>query len=111
MGLTKEQWEVICAILPEDPVRCDRRGRPWSDPRHVLNRVQCPAEGGMRTGGSWQDMPDRYGADQSVHRRLQNWVSAGVMETVMLAISQDRNERGGLDLQEGFIDGIPRSAG
>jgi transposase len=31
MDLTDQQWEVVKAILPEDPVRDDGRGRPWSD--------------------------------------------------------------------------------
>jgi len=109
MDLTEEQWDVISAILPEDPVRPDRRGRPWSDPRQVLNGVLWV----LRTGAPWQDMPDRYGAYQTVHRRFQNWVRAGVMENVLLAIAQDLKDRGGLDLQECFIDGtfVPAKKG
>ena len=107
--MTEDQWNVIGAILPEDPVRPDRRGRPWSDRRQVFNGVLWI----LRTGAPWQDLPDRYGAYQTAHRRFQNWVRSGVMERVLLAIAQDLKDRGGLDLRECFIDGtfVPAKKG
>ena len=109
MDLTEDQWNVIRAILPEDPVRPDRRGRPWSDRRQVLDGVLWI----LRTGAPWQDLPDRYGAYQTAHRRFQNWVRSGVLERVLLAIAQDLKDRGGLDLRECFIDGtfVPAKKG
>jgi transposase len=109
MALTEDQWKIVSAILLEDPVRPDRRGRPWSDRRQVLNGVLWI----LRTGAPWQDLPDRYGAYQTVHRRFQNWVRSGVMERVLLAIAQDLKDRGGLDLRECFIDGtfVPAKKG
>lgn len=109
MDLTEDQWKVVSAILPEDPVRPDGRGRPWSDRRQLLNGVLWI----LRTGAPWQDLPDRYGAYQTVHRRFQNWVRSGVMERVLLAIAQDLKDRGGLDLRECFIDGtfVPAKKG
>jgi transposase len=109
MDLTEEQWKVISAILPKDPVRRDRRGRPWSDRRTVFNGILWI----LRTGAPWQDLPERYGKYQTVHRRFQNWVRSGVMEKVLLAIAQDLQERGGLDLRECFIDGtfVPAKKG
>ena len=67
----------------------------------------------LRTGAPWQDLPDRYGAYQTAHRRFQNWVRSGVMERVLLAIAQDLKDRGGLDLRECFIDGtfVPAKKG
>lgn len=109
MDLTEEQWKVISAILPKDSVRPDRRGRPWSDRRTVFNGILWI----LRTGAPWQDLPERYGKYQTVHRRFQNWVRSGVMEKVLLAIAQDLLERGGLDLRECFIDGtfVPAKKG
>ena len=109
MDLTEEQWKVIGTILPKDPVRPDRRGRPWSDQRTVFNGILWI----LRTGAPWQDLPERYGKYQTVHRRFQNWVRSGVMERVLLAIAQDLQERGGLDLRECFIDGtfVPAKKG
>jgi transposase len=101
MDLTDEQWRAVETILPEDPVRADKRGRPWSDRRTVFNGVLWI----LRTGAPWQDLPERYGPHQTVHRRFQSWVRTGVLEQVLLAVAQDLKDRGGLDLSECFIDG------
>lgn len=109
MDLTQEQWDVITQHLPSDPVREDRRGRPWSDRRQVINGVLWI----LRTGAPWKDLPARYGAYQTVHRRFQTWVRSGVLEAVLLALAQDLKERGGLDVSECFIDGtfVPAKKG
>jgi transposase len=109
MDLTEEQWTVISVILPVDPVRPDRRGRPWSDRRQVLNGILWI----LRTDAPWKDLPGRYGKYQTVHRRFQNWVRSGVMDNILIAIARDLNERGGLDLRECFIDGtfVPAKKG
>ena len=109
MDMTDEQWKIVETILPEDPVRDDGRGRPWSDRRKVLNGVLWI----LRTGAPWPDLPSRYGSFQTAHRRFQNWVRSGVMEQVLLAIAQDLKDRGGLDLRECFIDGtfVPAKKG
>jgi len=109
MDLTERQWEYVNNILPPDPVRPDKRGRPWSDRRKAF-------EGALwilRTSAPWKDLPARYGSYQTVHRRYQNWVRSGVMEKILLAIAQDLKDRGGLDLRECFIDGtfVPAKKG
>lgn len=109
MDLTEAQWNVVSAILPEDPVRSDGRGRPWSDRRQVFNGALWI----LRTGAPWKDLPPRYGAYQTVHRRFQDWVRAGVLEAALLAIAQDLKDRGRWDLRECFIDGtfVPAKKG
>ena len=109
MDLTDEQWKVVETILPEDPVRDDGRGRPWSDRRKVLNGVLWI----LRTGAPWQDLPPRYGPYQTAHRRFQNWVRSGVIEKILLALAQHLKEAGGLDLRECFVDGtfVPAKKG
>ena len=109
MDLTDEQWNIINSILPPDPVRPDRRGRPWSDRRKVFNGILWI----LRTGAPWQDLPQRYGAYQTVHRRFQQWGASGVFEQVLLKLAQDLKDRGGLDLRECFIDGtfVPAKKG
>src|SRR5258705_12783842 len=109
MDLTDEQWQVVETILPPDRVRADGRGRPWTDPRTTLNGILWI----LRTGAPWKDLPKRYGAYQTVHRRFQNWVRSRVLEAVLLAVAQDLKDRGGLDLRECFIDGtfVPAKKG
>ena len=107
--LTDEQWLVVDKILPPDRVRADRRGRPWSDRRTVLNGILWI----LRTEAPWQDLPPRYGAYQTVHRRFQSWVRSGAIEKVLLAVAQHLQAVGGLDLKECFVDGtfVPAKKG
>ena len=109
MDLRDEQWKIVESILPPDRVRADRRGRPWTDRRTVWNGILWI----LRTGAPWKDLPPRYGAYQTAHRRFQQWVRSGVLEQVLLAVAQDLKERGGLDLRECFIDGtfVPAKKG
>jgi transposase len=109
MDLTDEQWKTVETIMPEDPVRDDGRGRPWSDRRKILNGVLWI----LRTGAPWQDLPPRYGPYQTAHRRFQNWVRSGVMEKLLLALAQHLKDAGGLDLKECFVDGtfVPAKKG
>ncbi len=109
MDMTDDQWKVVETILPEDPVRDDGRGRPWSDRRKVLNGVLWI----LRTGAPWQDLPSRYGPYQTAHRRFQNWVRSGVIEKILLALAQHLKDAGGLDLKECFVDGtfVPAKKG
>ena len=102
MDLTGEQWTVLEPLLPEEertPPR--KRGRPWKDPRQVLNAVLWI----LRTGAPWKDLPERYPPYQTCHRRFQRWAREGVMETILQALARDLKERGGLDVKECFIDG------
>lgn len=109
MDLTDKQWEIVCTILPEDPVRPDRRGRPWSDRRTVLNGILWI----LRTGAQWADLPERYGNYKTVHRRFQNWREQGFFEDLLVKLAEDLRDRGQLDLEECFIDGtfVPAKKG
>ena len=98
MDLTDQQWEVVKTILPEDPVRDDGRGRPWSDRRTVLNGALWI----LRTGAPWQDLPERYGPYQTAHRRFQNWVRSGVMEKLLLALADHLQDARGAGSQRMF---------
>ena len=100
MDLTDEQWAMIEPMIPEEE-RLPRRGRPWRNPRDVLNGILWI----LRTGAPWKDLPDRYPPYQTCHRRFQRWVRMGVMEAILRALAKDLKEREGLDLEECFIDG------
>ncbi len=113
MDLTDEQWTILEPLLPT-PRRRDRRGRPWRDPRDVLNGILWI----LRTGAPWKDLPARYPSYQTCHRRFQSWRRTGVFERVLQRLAEDLRDRGKLDLTEGFIDasfsaakkGAPKSA-
>lgn len=100
MDLTEPQWQKLKELLPEEELRTDRRGRPYRDPRDVLNGILWV----LRTGAPWKDLPERYPPYQTCHRRFQAWVKHGVMEKILQTLAQDLKERGKLDLSECFID-------
>jgi len=101
MDLTDEQWEVLEPLTPDPPQREDRRGRPWRDPRDVLNGILWI----LRTGAPWKDLPERYPPYQTCHRRFQKWIEEGVLSGILEALAQDLEERGEIDLSECYIDG------
>ncbi len=101
MDLTDEQWEVLQLLIPEPPRREDGRGRPWRDPRDVLNGILWV----LRTGAPWKDLPERYPPYQTCHRRFQRWVEEGVLSRILEVLAEDLKERGEIDLSECYIDG------
>src|SRR5881392_4095030 len=106
MDLTDDQWAILAPLLPAPRLRRDRRGRPWRDPRDVLNGILWI----LRTGAPWEDLPDRYPAYQTCHRRFQEWRKLGVMENLLHVLATDLFQRGKLDVSETFIDGTFASA-
>jgi len=101
MDLTEPQWAVLGPLLPKPRLRTDRRGRPWRDPRDVLNGILWV----LRTGAPWADLPERYPPYQTCHRRFQHWARDGTLARVLRALAADLAARGKLDLSEAFIDG------
>jgi transposase len=99
--LTDLQWAVLDVLIPEPPRRKDRRGRPWTTRRSVLNGVLWV----LRTGAPWADLPERYPSYQTCHRRFQQWVRSGIMHGIFEALAEDLRIRGRLDVCEAFIDG------
>ena len=77
MDLTDEQREVLEPLIPVPPRRADGKGRPWREPRKVLNAVLWV----LRTGAPWRDLPDRYPPYQTCHRRFQQWVERACSRT------------------------------
>jgi putative transposase len=45
----------------------------------------------LRSGAHWCDLPERYGAWKTVHRRFSRWCHAGVWERVFEALTADRD--------------------
>src|SRR5881392_1266638 len=81
MDLTDDQWAILAPLLPAPRLRRDRRGRPWRDPRDVLNGILWI----LRTGAPWADLPDRYPSYQTCHRRFQHWVRCDVLKDIRSA--------------------------
>ena len=99
MELTDAQWELLKSLVePKTPAK--RRGRPWRDTRPVLEGVLWI----LRTGAQWSEMPSKFPAYQTCHRRFQAWVRGGVLVQLLRTLAEDLLARGQLDLGETFID-------
>jgi transposase len=100
MDLTNEQWQRIAEFIPASKAGPGRSGRPPQDSRAVLDGVLWI----LRTGAPWKDLPERYPPRSTCHRRFQQWIHAGVFDKILTALAKDLRDRGGIDLDEGFID-------
>ena len=103
MDLTDEQWIAIKEAFPEREQERpgEQGGRPWRDPRDVVNGVLWI----LRTGAPWADLPRRYPPPTTCHRRFQTWVKDGVLVRMLRNLAADLRDRGKLDLTEAFVDG------
>ncbi len=81
MHLTEAQWAMVEPLIPKPRRRKDGRGRPWRQPRRVLNGILWV----LRTGAPWKDLPERYPPHQTCHRRFQHWCRDGTPKQVLHA--------------------------
>ncbi|MGL5860100.1 MAG: transposase [Phycicoccus sp.] len=68
-------------MMPQD---AGRPGRPWNEHRKTL-------EGAIwrfRTGAPWRDLPDEFGAYQSVWQRHRLWSTDGTYERMVTAVGE-----------------------
>lgn len=106
MDLKDPQWQLLEPCIPEKDLYQSTKGRPRVDPRSILNGILWI----LRTGAPWKDLPDRYPAYQTCHRRYQEWIESGVMDDILTKLIHDLEVRGKIDLSETFIDGSFASA-
>ena len=85
MNLTDHQWLLVQSTLGTDPVRSDRRGRPWSDQRAVFNGILWV----MWAEAPWRAMPPIFPPFTTVHRRMCKWHREGKLQAALSALGQD----------------------
>jgi transposase len=105
MDLTDAQWAVLEPTF-RPRRRSDGRGRPWIDPRAVMNGVLWV----LRTGAPWHDLPSRYPPYHTCHRRFQLWQRSGRLDRLLQRLAEDLRDRGKIDLSEAFVDATFASA-
>ena len=103
MELSDKQWAAIERLFPSAERRRTgpKGGRPWRDPRDIVNAIIWM----LRTGAPWADLPLRYPPYQTCHRRFQKWSSDGTLAAILRNLAEDLRDRGKLDLTEAYIDG------
>ena len=97
--LSDAHWELIEPIL-RPKRRADGCGRPWQDPRAVLDGILWA----LGTGAQWRELPKKYPPYQTCHRRFQQWVREGKLEGILRVLAEELRARGKLQLEEAFID-------
>lgn len=91
--LTDREWEQLRPYFPERQAR--DKGRPRKDSRQILNGILWIAH----SGAVWRDLPERYGAWQTVYKRFVQWQESGLLEQIFHDLGAD------VDLQDISIDG------
>lgn len=77
-------------MLP--PVK-GRMGRPSRPHRPVVEGMIYRT----RTGIPWRDLPDEFGAWQTVHRRFQCWSTDGTLDRILAELIADADAVGELE--------------
>ena len=101
MDITNDQWNLIASLIEASIPEKKISGRPRVDDRSILNGILWIC----RTGAPWKDLPDKYPAYQTCHRRFQEWIKSTVWEKILVKLALDLKKRGKIDLAECFIDG------
>ena len=64
----------------------------------------------LRTGAQWRELPRKYPAYPTCHRRFQQWVRSGQLNKALRALARELHGHGLLPLEEGLLDGTFASA-
>jgi len=93
-------WAIIQSILQElDPPA--KTGRPRTGQREAFNGIIYQ----MRSGAQWNQLPEEFGDDSSVHRTMQRWIAKGVLQRVWAVLVGNCEELGGVNWQWQSADG------
>lgn len=99
--ITAAQWKLVAPLLTDKSARL-KRGRPFiHSPRRILSAVFWI----LRTGAPWYALPKTYPPYQTCHKRFQAWVQTGILRRAFQLLVRDLEDRGGIKLDECFIDG------
>ena len=91
LGL-REGWQNICEV--------PTWARPL-DARRTLDAILFR----MRSGCQWNQLPERFPDDSSVHRTFQRWVRLGLFERLWSTLVAACDELGGVDWEWQAADG------
>lgn len=80
--LRDDQWERLREFVPGG--RKGKRG-PRSDGRRFIDALLWVG----RSGGRWRDLPEKFGAHQTVKRRYYRWIEQGVFDRIFVAVADD----------------------
>ena len=108
MNLTIEQRDRLRAVLPHYEQK--PTGRKRADILKVFEAIVWV----LTSGARWEDIDKKkYASYQTCHRYFQEWVAQGVFQEALLALAEELEDAGLLQLHESFLDGcfVPAKKG
>ena len=102
--ISDSDWERIRQYIPERTEHT--MGRPEKDSRTMLNGILWI----LGTGAAWRDLPERYGAWQTVYKRFAKWRREGIYEKIFSELSADADKET-LSIDGTYIKAHKASAG
>ena len=88
--LTNQQWQRLQLLLPKPS---PNGGRPANDHRTVINGILWI----LRTGAPWRDLPEHYGAWETVSGRFYAWRKQGLWQKILKQVQQQSDAAGEFD--------------
>jgi len=104
-SVSNELWSRIePAIQALDPP--SQIGRTRIEARAALNAMIYV----LRSGCQWNQLPEHFPDDSSVHRTMQRWVEAGVFAQIWVDLVTECADLGGVDWTWQAVDGAMQKA-
>lgn len=89
--ISDQEWERIKDVLPPENTG---EGRPSKPNRNMLNGMLWIS----KTGSAWRDLPERFGAWQTVYSRFRLWSKNDIFKKLFEQLTTDA------DMQDLSID-------
>jgi transposase len=99
--LSDDEWELIEPFLPI--------GRYGPFPQHLREQFE-GVIWRFRTGSQWREMPEEFGAWQTVYDRFAQWRDIGVFAALMEGMIAEAARRGQADMSLVSVDSTVASA-
>jgi len=97
--LNDQQWQRLKPLMPAQKPSV---GRPSNDHRTIINGILWI----VRTGAPWRDLPERYGAWETVSGRFYSWRKRGLWGRILQKVQQQAQARGQIDWEMHHVDGV-----
>lgn len=100
--VTDELWEVIEPLLPEEPPKKPKGGRPRVPDRAALTGIVFV----LKTGIPWEMLPQEMGCGSGMTcwRRLEEWHEAGVWDRLHETLLDRLGKADEIDWERASLD-------
>lgn len=93
-------WSLFKPLVEAHQSKKSHMGRPRKSDEAIFYGVMWLT----RCGARWQDLPPEYGNYKTAHRRYQEWIQAGLINALFSITLGLAQEKGIVNVNEGFID-------